>query len=274
MNPLALRLAALRLAPLQAASWGHPETTGLPTIDCYLSAAGLEPAQAQDNYTERLVALPNLGCYYERAQWPGGRDPLGPLPDGAPLLVCPGTPQKYTAQHDAVLSAIARRLGRCRLAFFAPPGEAFAKFRRRLEGAFARDGLRLDDYAVFLPWVAPADFLALLRRADLFLDSIGFSGFNTAMQAIECGLPLVTREGRFLRGRFASGILRRMGLSELVAASDEAYVELAVKIVRQREYAEDLRRRIAAQRGVLFADEAPIRALASFLEESVGAPRA
>ena len=47
MNALALRLAALRLAPLQAASWGHPETTGLPTIDCYFSAAAFEPAHAQ-----------------------------------------------------------------------------------------------------------------------------------------------------------------------------------------------------------------------------------
>src|SRR6185503_2599429 len=33
MDPTTARLAALRLAPLQAASWGHPETSGLPTID-------------------------------------------------------------------------------------------------------------------------------------------------------------------------------------------------------------------------------------------------
>jgi predicted O-linked N-acetylglucosamine transferase (SPINDLY family) len=270
MNPLALRLAALRLAPLQAASWGHPETTGLPTIDCYLSAADFEPAQAQANYSERLVALPHLGCYYEMTPSLGGRDPVGPLPHGVPLLVCPGTPQKYAPEHDAVLSAIAGRLGRCKLVFFAPRGDrAFAKLRQRLESAFARAGLRLDDHAVFLSWLDPADFQALLKRADLFLDTIGFSGFNTAMQAIESGLPLVTREGRFMRGRLASGILKRMDLQELVAGSDDAYVDLAEKIVRQREYARDLRLRIAATRGALFADEAPIRALEAFLAEAV-----
>jgi predicted O-linked N-acetylglucosamine transferase (SPINDLY family) len=270
MNGLALRLAALRLAPLQVVSWGHPETTGLPTIDCYLSAADLEPPEAQANYTERLVALPHLGCCYEPTLSPGGRDPLGALPDGAPLLVCPGTPQKYAPQHDAVLSSIARRLGRCKLVFFTPRGGgAFPRFRQRLEGAFARAGLRLDDCAVFLSWLDPADFQRLLQRADLFLDTIGFSGFNTAMQAIECGLPLVTREGRFMRGRLASGILRRMDLAELVADSDEAYADLAEKIVRQPEYAKDLRLRIAAKRDILFADEAPIRALETFLEEAV-----
>lgn len=35
------------------------------------------------------------------------------------------------------------------------------------------------------------------------LDILRFSGYNTAVQAIECGLPRVTREGRFLRGRLA-----------------------------------------------------------------------
>jgi predicted O-linked N-acetylglucosamine transferase (SPINDLY family) len=89
------------------------------------------------------------------------------------------------------------------------------------------------------------------------------------MQAIESGLPLVTREGRFMRGRLASGILKRMDLQELVAGSDDAYVDLAEKIVRQREYARDLRLRIAATRGALFADEAPIRALEAFLAEAV-----
>ena len=63
MDATTAKLAALRLAPVQAASWGHPETSGLPTIDYYLSAQALEPADAQENYTEKLVALPNLGCW-------------------------------------------------------------------------------------------------------------------------------------------------------------------------------------------------------------------
>jgi predicted O-linked N-acetylglucosamine transferase (SPINDLY family) len=102
----------------------------------------------------------------------------------------------------------------------------------------------------------------------VFLDTIGFSGFNTAMQAVECGLPIVTREGRFLRGRLASGILKRMGLPELVAQSEEDYVTLAVKLARDTEYREHIRSRIAASRHLLFEDVAPIRALEAFLVEA------
>ena len=65
MDALTTQLASLRLAPVQAATWGHPETTGLPTIDLYLSADGLEPADADGNYSERLVRLPNLGVCVE-----------------------------------------------------------------------------------------------------------------------------------------------------------------------------------------------------------------
>jgi len=70
-----------------------------------------------------------------------------------------------------------------------------------------------------------------------------------------------------VRGRLASGILRRMGLQEMIAASEEDYVSLAVKLIRDGEYRERTRKRIEADRHVLFEDIAPIRALESFLAE-------
>jgi predicted O-linked N-acetylglucosamine transferase (SPINDLY family) len=88
------------------------------------------------------------------------------------------------------------------------------------------------------------------------------------MHAVECGLPVVTREGRFMRGRLASGILKRMGLAELVAASDEDYVSLAVRLMTDADYRAGVRGRIAASRGVLFEDLAPVRALEDFLAQA------
>ncbi len=61
MDQMTARLAALRLAPVQLAAWGHPITTGFPTIDGYLSAAAFEPGDAQEHYRERLVPLPEVG---------------------------------------------------------------------------------------------------------------------------------------------------------------------------------------------------------------------
>jgi len=272
MDPMSAKLASMRLAPVQAASWGHPETTGLPSIDYYLSAADLEPPGAQANYCERLVALPNLGCFVQA----GAVDALPPdranwgIEPGVPLLVCPGTPFKYAPEHDWVLAEIARRLGRCRLVFFEYRTRTLsATLRARLAAEFTRRGLAFDENAVFVPWQSRAAFYGLLRSADVFLDSIGFSGFNTALQAVECGLPIVTREGRFLRGRLASGILKRIGLPDLVAADGEQYVALAVRLAQDAGYRAEIRRRMAAGRPILFEDSAPIRALEDFLAQGV-----
>ncbi len=268
MDALTTKLASLRLAPVQIASWGHPETSGLPTIDHFVSAEGLEPENAGENYAERLVALPHLGCsYHSRAIAPAAPDFGGPAPGpSTALLICPGTPFKYGPRHDRLFAEIARRLGDCRFVFFTyRVPELSAKLRARLHASFAAQGLVADRHCLFIPWQTPAQFRGLMGGAHVFLDTIGFSGFNTAMEAIECGLPIVTREGRFMRGRFASGILKRIGLQELVADSDDRYVELAVRICQDGDYRARLRAQIAARRSILFDDPAPIRALEEFL---------
>jgi predicted O-linked N-acetylglucosamine transferase (SPINDLY family) len=271
MFPMTVKLASLRLAPIQVATWGHPETSGLPTIDYYLSAQDMEPADGQAHYTERLVTLPHLGCSYQPTQITStdpGLPELGSASD-APVFVCPGVPFKYAPQHDKVFPRIARALGRCRFVFFRHgSGELSNKLQRRLELAFARDGLDFGDFGVFVPWLDRSSFYGLLRRADVMLDTIGFSGFNTAMQAVESALPIVTVEGRFLRGRLASGILKRMGMQELVASSPEEYVAVATRLARDGEYRKSIRRRIEASRHILFDDDAPVRAMETFLAEA------
>lgn len=260
MDATTAKLAALRLAPAQATSWGHPETSGLPTIDYFISAEGLEPPEAQANYTEKLVLLPHLGCAVSSTQ--SSPERFEGLDHAGPLLVCPGTPFKYAPQFDHVLVEIAKRVPGCRLVFFTgKPPALSARLRERLQ----RAGLDFERNAVLLPWQSPEAFRGLLRRADLVLDTLGFSGFNTALQAVESGIPIVTCEGRFMRGRFASGILRRIGLPELVVSSEEAYIEQAVALAGDPERRRALRARIQANRGVLFDDPAPVAALQDFL---------
>ena len=97
-----------------------------------------------------------------------------------------------------------------------------------------------------------------------------FKSFNTALQAVRAGLPVVTREGRFLRGRLAAGILRRMGLDELVAPSDSAYVELAVALANDPARRRELRERLRLGSERLLEDDAPVRALESFMLRVTG----
>jgi predicted O-linked N-acetylglucosamine transferase (SPINDLY family) len=271
MDPTTVKLACLRLAPVQATSWGHPQTSGLPTIDYYLSGTALEPQGAEAEYTETLELLPGTGSWLElEADAPAVEVEL---PAAEVRLLCPGMPFKYAAEHDALLIAIARRVPGAKLIFFrAKPEVLSQRLERRLRAAFARAGLDFDRHAVFLPWQTAPAFRAVLAAADLYLDTLGFSGYNTALQAIRCGLPVVTRDGRFMRGRLAAAILRQIDLDELIAPTDAAYVELVVALAGDARRREALRERIRAASGRLFEDEAPIRALERFLERVTHAP--
>jgi predicted O-linked N-acetylglucosamine transferase (SPINDLY family) len=122
--------------------------------------------------------------------------------------------------------------------------------------------MRFEDSIRFVPWQAHAAFFALLDRADVYLDSAGFSGFNTTMQAIERGTPVVAWEGEFMRGRFASGILRQAGLDEWVADSASGFVNRVERLCSESSLRDRVRGEIAARRSKLFDDRDSVAALA------------
>ncbi len=276
MHPLTARLAAMRLAPVQATAWGQPITSGLPTMDLFISAQGLEPPAGAAHYTERLLALPRLGvCLQPMMAEPVVPDfaSLGLSPD-EPLLLCPGTPFKYTPQGDAALVAVAARLqahGSGRLVFFRSHRPAMsAQVEQRMRRAFAQAGVDYDRTIAWVPTLNRGRFFGLMQRATAMLDTIGFSGFNTAVQSLECDLPVVAFEGEFMRGRLASGPLRHLGLDELVAATPAEFADVTMRLVEDAPWRAHIEREIAQRRHALFFDQAPVRALEDALFEAAG----
>lgn len=273
MDAMTGKLAALRLAPVQWASWGHPETTGLPTIDAYISAAAFEPEHAQQHYREQLIALPGIGTRYS---WLDVREAeidfaaLG-IEDGRPMLLCPGTPYKYLPRHDAIFAAIAARVPCSTLVFFTDiVQELSQRLERRLSDAFRHAGSRPEERLRFVPRQPRPEFFAFLRRADVVLDTIGFSGFNTAMQALECAAPIVTLEGRYMRGRFSAGILKEIGLRDAVTNSETAYVDAAVRLCMSADLNHQFRARLQARRYELFDNPEPVDWLGGLLLKAAG----
>lgn len=284
MDPLTLQLASLRLAPLQAATWGHPETTGLPTMDLYISADALEPAAAADNYSERLIRLPNLGVYVE---------PLNPvilpprlralnLPRNEPLLLCPGAPFKYSPLYDEVWVEIARHLQKKflrwrsggRLVFFRSRSQTMdGLLEGRLRAAFEKAGVEFDAHVSIIPTLDRPRFFGLMQRSAVMLDTLGFSGFNTALQAIECGLPVLAFEGEFMRGRLASAIMRQLDLPELIATTPQEFVEKSLSLAQDPGTLRKLRKQILERRGALFHDLSTVRALEAHLSDAVATTR-
>ncbi len=272
MHPTAVRLACLRLAPVQCVAWGHPVTTGLPTIDYFLSSDLMEPEDGDRHYTERLIRLPNLSIHYEPLPDRGGRitrSALG-ITDDSVVYVCCQSLFKYHPRDDGVLAAIAGRVPTARFLFIGDPrNDPNARLlRARMSAAFAAACLDPARHLLFVPPVDAADFFSLLRAGDVYLDSIGWSGGNTTLEAVTCGLPIVTLRGPLMRGRHSAAILTRVGATDCIAATADDYVDLSVALAdpearRQKALV------IRDGRQRLFGDLAPVRALEAFLIDAV-----
>lgn len=231
MDATTCTLAGLRLAPLQLASWGHPVTTGLPTIDWFISAELLESPGAQQHYREKLITLPGTGVCTEFS--PGETAPWnGPArEDGVVRFALCQQPLKFDPQDDRLLARLARTAGRCEFWLATPANMPWSatKLRARLATAFRAEGLDPDDYLRATPWMPREQFSSFLEAMDIYLDCPAFSGYTTAWQAVHRGLPIVTLEGPFLRQRLAAGLLKQIGVADGIGASPEDYLATAVR---------------------------------------------
>ncbi|THD58133.1 glycosyltransferase family 41 protein [Phenylobacterium sp.] len=254
MDPMAVRLAALRLAPAQYSSWGHPSTTGLPTIDAYLSSDAMEPGDADAHYTERLIRLPGLSTRFEVPAAPtsASRSALG-LPEDAVVYWCGQSLYKYLPVHDGVFAEIAARVPKSRFVFVEFPGSPplTARFQDRLAVAFAERGLDASNHCAVLPRMTPQDFRAATGCAEVMLDSIGWSGCNSVLDAFAHGVPVITLPGDTLRSRHAAAMLRTVGVEDLVCATSADYVEAAVTLGLDKAARDGLGRRLKAGLGGL-----------------------
>jgi predicted O-linked N-acetylglucosamine transferase (SPINDLY family) len=272
MAPLATQLAALRLAPVQCKGWGHPVTTGLPTIDYYLSSDLMEPDDAREHYSETLVRLPNLALYYTPPPRPDRirtRADLG-LEERAIVYLNSQSLFKNLPQHDDIYPRIARQVANAQFVFIAhAQPDVTRQFANRLGQVFSRHGLRSESYCCFQPQLNVPDFLSLNLSADVVLDTLEWSGGKTTLEALSCGLPVVTLPGRFMRGRHAFAMLRRTGFTETVADTKDDYVNLAVRLGQDEEFRAEMRRRVSENRNRLFRDSEFILGLEDFYRSAV-----
>jgi protein O-GlcNAc transferase len=196
------------------------------------------------------------------------REELGLRPNSIAYW-CAQSLFKYQPQHDEVFPRIAREAGDCQFVFIRHFGrEVTELFQQRLDRAFAAAGLKAEDHCLFLQGMDMNRFAAAAARCDVMLDSIGWSGGNTTLEALAQDLPVVTFQGDLMRGRVSAGILRMMGMHETIAETLDGYVALAARIGQDAPWRAEIKRRIASDKQRLYRDRTCIAALEDFLDRA------
>lgn len=267
MAPITTQIAGLRLAPVQCTAWGHPITSGLPTIDYYLSSELMEPENSQEHYSEQLVRLPNIGLCYAKPVIPQPtktRSDFQLRDDAVVYLSCQSL-YKYLPQYDYVVAAIAQQVPQAQIAFLSHPSVHITeKFRQRLQRTFANFGLNSEEYCVILPRQSTVGYFNINLISDVFLDTLSWSGGNSTLEAIACNLPIVTCPGKFMRGRHSYAILRMLGVEDTIAKNEAEYIEIAVRLGLDQEWRDSIVKRMVYCHSYLYDDKTCVEALDTF----------
>lgn len=267
MEPFTYFLAHTRLAPVQWVTWGHPVTTGISTIDAYLSPDCFEAEGAEAHYSERLIRSPSIPMNYRDEHVPpaGAKSDFG-LPDNRPLYLCPQNLFKLHPEFDLWLNDILRADPKGTIGLIEGANNAWTeRVKARLALVLGADMERVR----FVPFLPKADYMRLLGAAEVMLDPIHFGGSNTTLGGFAAGTPAITWPSAYMRGRMTAGLYRTMGVEDCIASGRADYAARATEIANDPARRSDIVSRIRAARPSVVGTAGAARDLGNLLADAI-----
>lgn len=239
------RIMALRAAPIQVSYLGYLGTMGGDFMDYLVADPIIVPPAARAHYSEKLAYLPSYQANDTKrivADKVFTREELG-LPPSGFVFCCFNASYKITPELFAswmrILAAVPDSV------LFLVAGNTLTE--RNLRKEAASRGIS-PQRLVFGARVAPADYLARYRAADLFLDTSPYNAGTTASDALWVGLPVLTCIGDSFAARVAASVLTAAGLPELITPDRSQYERLAIELATRPERLAAVRRKLVDNR--------------------------
>ncbi|CAN5531255.1 tetratricopeptide repeat protein [soil metagenome] len=268
MEPFTATLAHSRFAPVQCVMWGHPITSGMPTIDYYISNQFADTDAGQQHYTEKLARLPNLAVYYDRPAPPSRsfvrRD--FELPETVHLYGCLQAQYKLHPAFDAAIAGILRA---------DPTGTLLrsrggtARGEEMILSRIRASHPDVVDRVYFMPALSRDEFRGLTSLCDVLLAPFPFGAGDSSLEGFALNLPTVTLPTDFLKGRLTYAMYRLMQIDECIARDLDDYVRIVNRLGTDVEFNRAVRSKIAAANHVLYENPAGVRDLEQFLVDAV-----
>ncbi|MEG4027443.1 MULTISPECIES: glycosyltransferase [unclassified Microcoleus] len=258
-QPSAL-LCLHRLARVQIATGvSTPATTGSRNIDYFIAGDLTLPAGAAAEYREKLITLKGSGVCLSytlgsapgrveptRRSW-GATDESVVFMSGAPALtIIPELRETWAKIIAAVPNSIL-----VLYPFSSRNGNyPTVPFYNQIRSLFAEFGIDKKRLVVIKALPSRADCIKCLELADIYLDSYPYSSACSLAEPLLVGLPVVVRKGQTTRSRQSAAVLEELLFPELVANSENSYLELSTALGTnpelRRHYRDQIQQKMAA----------------------------
>lgn len=253
MNYESVCLANMQVAPIMATGYGHPVSTFGSKVDYFIGGLDSElPELAETNYSERLVLIPGIGAHpvfpnYQRKY---------PQPDKFIINCCWTSPKINFPMIEALLEIKRRATRPVWIQMF--PSWTITRYQACIP--FLKEMEKLFEGAITVYLDTPYQkYLEILETGRLTLDSYPFGGYNTVVDSLFVGCPIVTLEGTRFFNRAASALMRKVHLPQLITTSREDYVAKVVELINAPEKLQTMRDNITKLdlRGLLVDNDEP-----------------
>ena len=236
-------LATHRLARIQVTSGGSVVTTGMRNIDYYISGTLTDPSPtAQEQYQEKLIKLEgsahcfSYGTEAGKITTPVERNNLG-IPEDAFVFISCANYFKTIPELVETWAKIISQVPNSVLVLL-PFGPNWSnnypklQFINHLNSIFIKYGLETERLIVLDPQPVPdrQDMKEYYKIADVYLDSFPFAGTTSLIEPLQVNLPVIARQGNCFRSAMGAAMIQTLNIPDLVADSEESYIQLAVAL--------------------------------------------
>ncbi len=229
-------------APIQASYLGYFATTGIPTIDYWITDHHLHPVDTEEKTSETIWRLPR--CYVAYQPSPEALE-VNPLPALSSEYITFGCLNNFSKLNPFLLSLwakILQALPQSRLILKShyhnldDPEE-----KQSVELFLQEQGFNLEQVELIDSPTLAEDYFALYHRIDIHLDTFPYNGCTTTCDALWMGVPVLTLAGDRKIQRMGNSLLQAIGLEDWIAHSPEEYVNKAITFAQDLEAIAQLR---------------------------------
>ena len=234
-------ILACKPARVQITHVASAGAVGCSTIDFKLTDRYADLAKNGDYLIEEL--LPMEGCVYpyreipRRPARPDARQAVG-IPADAVVIGAFVSAMKLSRRCLTLWRAVLARLPRAQL-LFSPVSASMKPAYRRIATAA---GIAADRILFLAPGRNEAEDMARYDLVDFVLDPMPFGGVNGVLEPLSSGVPVVTLVGKRHGERSAYSILSNLGATQTIAHSGREYVDIAVRLAEDPDFAAAVRK--------------------------------
>jgi predicted O-linked N-acetylglucosamine transferase (SPINDLY family) len=267
-----LDVMAMCPAPIMVTWMGYPNTTGVDCIDYRITDNVCDPPESTQIYSEKLVRLPTF--FHSLSKQYVLEIPVGPAPPicakGHITFGSFNNLQKHSGKCRACWGKVLLALPTSQLLLKA---RVFASDldKKRWEDRFIEVALqgtanfkkaaKLRKQLIMVPTTPTSaqhpskndgyrQHINMYNDMDVMLDSWPYAGTTTTAEAILMGVPVVTmlapKEAGCHSQNVGASILKQIGLGDLVATSEQEFVEICVGLANNPERVKKIKETLRA----------------------------